>query len=614
MPVVLLGLIPLFASCLTQEKAGERLRPRRSVSEVRLDDIAQYAASDPVKAIHQIGVFKVLYGSGSPYPDAADPEVAEKLAAYEEEAAEKLREAQLKAVEEKRWTDAASLARSLAVLGIRVENTGEEPDFLLEYARQQLSGGNNLGAFLAAVQSHELKPLGLEDTLLFLKGAVEAKQRRTAAYFLAAADRITAEEPDRAGAVSPEFRGFAEERDTAAEMIKGVATVLVNRGYRIERGRGFPDWVLGSAFFVDAGLLITNYHVIVSEVDPAYEGYSRMYIRMGDSSSPRIPAKVLGWDKTMDLALIKAEVTPEYVFSVVDRVSPLVGDTVYAIGSPGGLEKTVTQGIVSALGRRFLQIGDVIQIDAAVNHGNSGGPVVDMLGRLVGIVFAGVEQFQGLNFAVPAERLAAALPAMIRGGKAERPWLGLSVSETPQGAEIIYTAPSTPAAEQLVKEGALIKRINGVEPRAPQGALIPLLQDLLYPARPGELAALEYTDPESNEEVRRILMTVSRPDVPLAEAAKTDSRERMTAPLFGIILTPQGGKSLFTTYLIKKVIRGSIADETGLSENDPLSIRGFRILEEPGYVLLDIDVKKRRMGYLETSMELLAPLESPDTL
>jgi hypothetical protein len=150
---------------------------------------------------------------------------------------------------------------------------------------------------------------------------------------------------------------------------------------------------------------------------------------------------------------------------------------------------------------------------------------------------------------------------------------------------------------------------------APQGALIPVLQDLLYPTRPGELVALEYTDPEGAEGVSsRILMSASRPDVPLAAAAKTDSKERMTAPLFGIILAPQAGKSLFTTYLIKKVVRGSIADETGLSENDPLSIRGFRVLEDHGYVLLDIDVKKRRMGYLETSMELLAPLESPDTL
>jgi len=88
--------------------------------------------------------------------------------------------------------------------------------------------------------------------------------------------------------------------------------------------------------------------------------------------------------------LLKTEITPEYVFSVVDWAVPSVGESVFAIGSPIGLEQTVTQGIVSALGRRFLQIGDVIQIDAAVNQGNSGGPVVDMSGRLVGIVFAGI--------------------------------------------------------------------------------------------------------------------------------------------------------------------------------------------------------------------------------
>jgi hypothetical protein len=371
---------------------------------------------------------------------------------------------------------------------------------------------------------------------------------------------------------------------------------------------------LGSAFFVDAsGLLITNYHVIASEVDPKYEGYSRMYIRMGDSSSYRIPAKVIGWDKTMDLALIKAEYAPEYVYSVADRVIPMVGDTVYAIGSPGGLEKTVTQGIVSALGRRFLQVGDVIQIDASVNHGNSGGPVVDMLGRLVGIAFAGIEQYPGLNFAVPAERLAAALPAMIAGGRAERPWLGLTVSETSQGAEIVYVAPSTPAAEQQIQAGAIIKSINGREIKAPQGALIPVLQDCLFSLNTGELVSMEILDP-SGVLSRRILRTGSRPDVPLAEAAKEDSRERLAAPLFGLVLAPGAGSSFFSTYLVKKVVRGSIADEAGLSENDSISIRGFRLLEDDGYALLEIDVKKRRMGYIETSIQLPALLDSPDTL
>jgi hypothetical protein len=311
----------------------------------------------------------------------------------------------------------------------------------------------------------------------------------------------------------------------------------------------------------------------------------------------------------MDLALIKTEIKPEYVFSVVDRVIPQVGDTVLAIGSPGGLEKTVTSGIVSALGRRFLQIGDVIQIDAAVNHGNSGGPVVDTDGRLVGIVFAGIEQYQGLNFAVPAERLAAALPEMIKGGKAERPWLGLTVSESSAGAEIIYSAPRTPASEHRVPEGTVIKRINGIAVNAPQGTLIPALQDILFQTRAGELVALETSDG-----LRRIMKTVPRPDIPLAEAAKTDSRERMAAPLFGLILSPSQEKSLSASYLVKKVVRGSIADEAGISDQDPVSIRGFRIEEKDGYALMEINVKKRRMGFMETTMQLPALLDSPDTL
>jgi S1-C subfamily serine protease len=603
-------LILVLMSCHTRAKAERLLAPPRSVSELRIDDISNYVNKDPARAIHLLEVYEILYGPESVYPGGEDPQIREKLGALREGASRNLLAAHQKAVEEKRWYDAASLARSLSSLAIQAGDAGDEAGFILEYARQQLAEGNNLAAFLAAVTAHGIKPLGVEDALLFLARAAEVKQRRTAAFFLTIIDSAA---PD-SGAVSGELRAYAQGRDTATDMIKGVATVWIDRGLKIERGRGYPDRVLGSAFFVDpSGLLITNYHVISSEVDPKYEGYSRMYIRMGDSSSPRIPAKVIGWDQTMDLALIKAEYTPEYVYSVADRNISMVGDTVYAIGSPGGLEKTVTQGIVSALGRRFLQVGDVIQIDAAVNHGNSGGPVVDMLGRLVGIAFAGIEQYPGLNFAVPAERLAAALPAMLAGGRAERPWLGLTVSETSQGAEIIYVAPSTPAAEQQIQAGAIIKSINGREIKVSQGALIPALQDCLFPLSAGELVTLETAD-SSGVVTRRILRTNPRPNVPLAEAAKRDSRERIAAPLFGLVLAPAAGNSFFSTYLVKKVIRGSVADEAGLSENDPVTIRGFQLLEDDGYALLEIDVKKRRAGYLETSMQLPALLDSPDTL
>jgi S1-C subfamily serine protease len=619
LPVIAVGL---FASCLSVKTQEKRLAVYRSAEELRLSDIRRYTGEDPIRAIHLIGMYRLAYGADSPDPSKSSAD-ADVLAALEAEAVENLKKEQAKAVGESRWDDAASLARSLAALGLSVESTGREPDFILANAKKLLTV-NDLAAFLEAVQVHTVQPLSFEDALLFLERAVLVRQRRTAAFFLAAALEVLEAENPAAPPAGPggpsripaELVEYARGQDTPQDMIKGVATVLVDRGLRVEKGRGFPDWVLGSAFFVDAsGFLITNYHVISSEVDPSYEGSSRMYIRLGDSSSARIPARVVGWDKALDLALIKVEYKPDYVFSVVDRVIPRVGDSVLAIGSPGGLEKTVTMGIVSALSRRFLQIGDVIQIDAAVNHGNSGGPVVDTSGRLVGIVFAGIDQYQGLNFAVPAERLAAALPAIIKGGKAERPWLGLTVAETSQGAEIIYTAPLTPAAELQIAEGSIIRTINGEKISAPQGLLIPALQDTFFSARPGELIALETSMPGAETELsRHIVRTVARPDIPLVEAAKLDSRERMAAPLFGLILAPTVGKSFSPSYLVKRVVRGSIADEAGLSEQDPVSIRGFRVLEKDGYALMEINVKKRRMGYLETTMQLPALLDSPDTL
>jgi len=273
-----------------------------------------------------------------------------------------------------------------------------------------------------------------------------------------------------------------------------------------------------------------------------------------------------------------------------------------------GLQKTVTSGIVSALGRRFLQIGDVIQIDAAVNQGNSGGPLIDSEGRLVGVIFAGIPHHQGLNFAVPAETLAAALPAMIKGGRAQRPWLGLTLCETFSGAEIIYNAPNTPAALHKVREGSYIKTIT-----ASQGAIIPALQNEIFICGPGELVVIETVDKDGLVH-KSIIMTALRPDLPLLDAAKVDKRERIAAPLFGMVLTPLQSSLFLSNFRVDRVVRGSIADEAGISENDPISINRFRIMENEGYALMEISVKKRRMGYLETNMQLPVWLDSPDTL
>ena len=615
---ILISFIIFFVicifSCETMAVQEEKLAPRRSTGEIRLDDIRNQVSENPVMAIDLIGVFRDTYHVSN--DDAENTE----LLLLEKEAIENLKKFMANAKDDERWDDAASYSRSLAVIETAPQGISEsdsqapaepaavELDYILAGAKKKLSDGDTLGAFLAAVQVHELRPLSAEDAMLFLERAAEVKQRRAAACFYAAM-----EQAGGVAQVSAEIREYAQGSDTVSDMIKGVATVLVDRGIKIERGRGYADKILGSAFFIDSsGLMITNYHVIASEVDPKYKGYSRMYIRMGDSTSARIPARVIGWDMALDLALIKTEFNSEYVFSIVDRVIPQVGDTVLAIGSPGGLEKTVTSGIVSALSRRFLQIGDVIQIDAAVNPGNSGGPVIDLSGRLVGIVFAGAEYFEGLNFAIPAERLAAALPAMIQGGSAERPWLGMVISENVSGAEIIYIAPNTPAALHRVPEGSVIQSLNDRRIQAPQSLLIPAMQDAIFQSRPGELVAVETLDPDG-ELKRRIVMTVPRPELPLGDAVKLDSRERLAAPLFGMILSPYG-KSWPATYLVKKIVRGSIADEASISNQDPVSIRGFRVYEKEGFALMEINIKKRSMGYLETNMQLPARLDSPDTL
>jgi len=600
---IIIPAILFIFSCQSVEKNEKTEETSsRSTSSIRLDDISKQLQDDPVTALNLIYFYKETY-SGT-----EDSEGWTQLAQYEEEAVKNLFALQEKAIQEEKWDDALSFGRSISSIGAKNAYTGREAAFTLASAKKKLQDGDNLGAFLTAVKAHEMQPLDYQSALLFLEKAVAGRQRRSSAFFLAAAQSAGGRN------IPANLRDYATGRDTVSDMIKGVATVIVERGYRIERGMGIPDRVLGSAFFVDSsGLLITNYHVIASEVDPKRKGYSRMYIRMGDAASARVPARVIGWDKALDLALIKTEIETEYVFSLVDRVIPRVGDTVLAIGSPAGLQKTVTSGIVSALGRRFLQIGDVIQIDAAVNQGNSGGPVVDNEGRLVGIVFAGVAQHQGLNFAVPAETLAVALPAMIKGGRASRPWLGLTICETINGAEIIYTAPSTPSARHKVNEGSLIKTINGKTVTAPQGGLIPAMQIAIFNCGPGELVTLE-TSGKDGKVKKRVMMTAVRPDLPLLDAAKIDRRDRIAAPLFGMILSPLQSSIFAPNFRVDRVVRGSIADEVGISQDDPVSINRLRLFENEGYAVLEISVKKRRMGYLETNMQLPVWLDSPDTL
>jgi S1-C subfamily serine protease len=593
--IIILSISAIFISCVS---AAKRLTPPQYSMQLRISDIEALIQESPTKAIQAIEVFKARYTS-------IDVSQRQDLDSMFQRATERLVEQTKEAIERKEWKRARSLYRSTSILGLsnQIANV-TEAGLLLSQAQDYLSQSRNLEAFLAFVQASQAGiKIEADMAYPFFERAYELKLRPLALFIYNLALKTDTR-------IKESEKQFLQSRDSTADMIRGVATVLVDRGIKIEKGRSYANRVLGSAFFIDrSGLLITNYHVIASEVDPEYNGVSRMYIRMGDSSSPRIPAKVIGWDPIMDLAVIKAEVVPDYVFSVIGTDIAQVGDKVYAIGSPAGLEKTVTSGIISALNRRLLQLGDVIQLDAAVNHGNSGGPVVNEQGNLLGVVFAGVEQFQGINFAVPVQRLVSALPALLSGGQVERPWLGLVLGEERDSVGILYVAPNTPAFEQNIPVESKIVRLNGKSIEAPQGMRISYLQDQLLSCQPGELASLITDDGK-----RWLFTLANRPLKPLKDAIKLDTKERLSAPLFGMILSPGFGSHLNPQYQIKKIIRGSIADESGLSENDPLTINGFVVDEKKGFAYMDISIKKRKMGYLEVMMRLYGGIEISETL
>ncbi|WP_455383224.1 S1C family serine protease [Salinispira pacifica] len=406
--------------------------------------------------------------------------------------------------------------------------------------------------------------------------------------------------------VPDQFSSFEKSRPTASDMLKGTVTIWVNRGIKVDSGVGYPDRVIGSGFFIDPrGYLITNYHVISSEVDPTYEGFSRLYVRLPSRPDERIPARVVGFSRIFDIALIKVEVTPGYLFSFTHIHSLDAGTKIYAMGSPGGLENTISSGIISATGRRFLQMGDAIQMDVSVNPGNSGGPLVDDRGDLVGVVFAGIEQFQGVNFAIPSFWVKKFLPQLYNGGEVNHPWLGAAVQETDNGLEVTYVSPGSPAAKAGIHEHDVITSINS-KPVTKVGEA----QDTLLSLPPASLLRVKWK--RAGEEQEGFVVPAPRPYSPVEQALKTEAPSQLFPVLFGMEVSSTSSLPWQNDFVITHVYQGSTADETGLSVRDPLTVVGWQLDREKQVALLQIVVRKRKAGFLEKAIQLGAYIQVPN--
>lgn len=227
---------------------------------------------------------------------------------------------------------------------------------------------------------------------------------------------------------------------------------------RVEHSAG-----LGSGFVIDSeGHILTNAHV----VDGA-----KGEITVSFSNEEKVVAKVIGVDNATDVAVLKVDL-PASALTVIplgDSATQQVGDPVVAIGNPFGQDRTVTSGIISAVARSIqapngFMIDGAIQTDAAINHGNSGGPLLDMQGRVIGInsqIDTGGtgDGSVGIGFAVPINLVKQVVSDLLTTGKAQHAWLGVQLSEVDPtlasqvkigsdfGAMIAKVAPNSPAAK-----------------------------------------------------------------------------------------------------------------------------------------------------------------------
>lgn len=392
--------------------------------------------------------------------------------------------------------------------------------------------------------------------------------------------------------------------------ISGTVTIWVDLGIKVQQGMGFANRVIGSGFFIDErGYIITNHHVIADVVDPKYEGYGKVYIKLYGDEDTRIPAKVIGWDSIHDLALLKTEITPPYVFSLGSSSDLRAGDKIYAIGSPLGLESTLTSGVVSSTNRKLFTTGSVLQIDAAVNSGNSGGPCIDENGNVQAIVFAGIQQYQGLNFAIPVEYLKQELSILYYGGLRQVPWIGAygrtyKNGKTDAGITIEYFAPGSALARAGLKRGDIITSIDGQAVTS-----IEKVQSVLRTFVPGTIVQIEYMDSEKKKQNCLVYLT-ERPKCPGYTFYQSDSIENSFIPLYGISLIPSSTTNS-RTYLITSVLKGSIADESGFSENDPVTVGKVQFNDDKTMMMAEFTVKRRKKGYLDVTIGIPTNLDSP---
>jgi S1-C subfamily serine protease len=234
------------------------------------------------------------------------------------------------------------------------------------------------------------------------------------------------------------------------------------------RSKIVPDEMQGSGsgvIITPDGYIVTNSHVV--------EGAGAVEVSLADGST--YPAELVGQDPATDLAALRVSASGLPIARLGDSDKLRVGQMVIAIGNPLGFQSTVTAGVISALGRSLRSrsgrlIENIIQTDAALNPGNSGGPLVDSRGLVIGINTAIIQFAQGICFAIPVNTVRWVVSLLLREGKVVRGFLGISGQTVPlpvrvtryfhlfhnTGVQVLGLTPDSPAYTAGLKEGDII--------------------------------------------------------------------------------------------------------------------------------------------------------------
>lgn len=280
---------------------------------------------------------------------------------------------------------------------------------------------------------------------------------------------------------------------------KALAYDWFNRPRIVEAGSG------SGVLFQEDGYIATNHHVI--------EGAREIVVTMTDGN--RYPGRIVGLDPVSDLAVVKIEgETPFPVIEFGDSENVKVGETAIAIGNPLGFDQTVTVGVISAI-NRSLRVDErtlvFLQTDAAINAGNSGGPLVNVRGEVIGINTAKIPGvgIEGLGFAIPSSTAVPVLEELVESGRIARPWIGVVLADRDlireydlaeinldQGILVMEVVPGSPADRAGFRTGDIILELGGISVDS-----VDELQDALREKRPGQIVLAVFERNGAEQEV-----------------------------------------------------------------------------------------------------------------